>query len=339
MSVNYLYDAAPAKAEIKQLDCGIGWVCLDLPFALDHVNVWLLDGAADSDAFVIVDTGINSKDTIDVWQQVFDGLGKSPDQLLATHYHPDHIGLAHWMQHNMGLQVMMSRREFEQASAAFSASDELFSQSQGAWYRQHGLTEERVEQVGAKSNSYRKIVSGIPTLDTELKTGSMVAAGNSEWRVITGGGHSPDQVTLYSEKENVLIAADQVLPRITPNISLNWYKNENDPLADFLDSFSAFEALPSDTLVLPSHGLPFHGLHERLRFLREHHMERLDLLLEATKKPATASDLLPVLFNRELDPRQMMFAMGEALAHLRFLENRQQLGRQTIDGQDFFQRL
>lgn len=337
MTVNYLYDSAPAKAEIRRLDCGVGWLCLDLPFALDHVNVWLL--GAESDAFVIVDTGINSKDTKDVWQQLFNGEIRSPDQLLLTHYHPDHIGLGHWMQQDSDLQVMMSQREFEQASAAFAASDELFSQSQRDWYRQHGLTEERVEQVGAKSNSYRKIVSGIPTLNVELKTGSRVTADSTEWRVITGGGHSPDQVTLYSQTDNVLIAADQVLPRITPNISLNWYKNENDPLADFFASFSAFEALPADTLVLPSHGLPFHGLHERIAALRDHHMERLDSLVEATKTPATAGDLLPVLFNRELDPRQMMFAMGEALAHLRFLENTQQIVCRPRDGRDYFERL
>ena len=137
---------------------------------------------------------------------------------------------------------------------------------------------------------------------------------------------------------NVLVAADQILPKITPNISLSWYKRDSDPLADFLASFASFEHLPEDVVVLPSHGLPFTGLHQRMAVLQAHHQERLEALLVATTAEKTPTELLPVLFSRELDPRQMMFAMGECVAHLRYLQNRGELQMQSRDGQDFYQR-
>ena len=147
---------------------------------------------------------------------------------------------------------------------------------------------------------------------------------------------SAEQICLYSKKLNVLIAADQVLPRITPNISLVWYKDSGDPLATFLSSLDMFSDLPEDVVVLPSHGLPFRGLHDRIEVLREHHEERLELILQSSKQPVTATALMPVLFRRELDPRQLMFAMGECLSHIRLLTNSGLLKTENIDGVDHF---
>ncbi len=304
---------------------------MPLPFALDHVNVWLIGNATDD--LMIVDTGIDSAATCDLWQQLLSATGRTPGHLLITHYHPDHIGLASWFQsQHAQLPVTMSQLEFDQAKAAFEATDEEFAGAQAAWYREHGMPDDLLHKMAAEGNSYRQIVAGLPQVDNIVKAGDSLTAGGYKWQVITGGGHAPEQITLYSEAINVLIAADQILPRITPNISLNWYKNRLDPLADFLGSFANYDSLPADALVLPSHGLPFTGLHERLGQLRDHHDERLDRLRQSIQKPVTAHQLLPLLFQRELDPRQMMFAMGECLAHLRYLENQGEIMATTSGG-------
>ena len=118
----------------------------------------------------------------------------------------------------------------------------------------------------------------------------------------------------------MLISGDQVLPKITTNVSVWPDRPHDDPLRLYLDSLARFRPLPADALVLPSHGLPFRGLHARLDVLRMHHDERLAETLDALGEPRTAAELIPVLFRRQLDTHQLSFAIGEALAHLTYLE-------------------
>ena len=335
MSVNYIYQQPPAAASLQRMECGVGWLYMPLPFALDHVNLWVI--GADTDTSLLIDTGINSAKTKEFWSTIFETVPR-PDRLLVTHYHPDHAGLSHWFQENYDTEVFMSAKELALVEAAFSESDESFSGLQKAWYQQQGLGGQQLEDSAIEGNSYRAIVSGIPAVKNILCNGQTIEAGDTQWTIITGGGHSPEQIALYSPDLNVLVAADQILPKITPNISLSWYKKDSDPLAEFLASFSSFEHLPEDVVVLPSHGLPFTGLHQRMAVLEAHHKERLEALLGATATEKTPAELLPVLFTRELDPRQMMFAMGECVAHLRYLQNRGELQLNHHDEQDFYQR-
>jgi len=322
MSVNYLYQQPPPAANLQRMECGLDWLYMPLPFALDHVNLWVI--GADSYTPLLIDTGINSAKTKELWASIFESLPR-PDRLLVTHYHPDP-------------EIFMSGQELSLLEAAFSESDESFSELQNAWYRQQGLSGQLLRDSAIEGNSYRAIVSGIPAVKTILSNGQTIEAGDTAWTVITGGGHSPEQIALYSPELNVLVAADQILPKITPNVSLSWYKKESDPLADFLASFASFEHLPEDVVVLPSHGLPFTGLHQRIAVLQAHHEDRLAALLAATETEKTPTELLPVLFSRELDPRQMMFAMGECVAHLRYLQNRGDLKMLNRDGLDLYRR-
>lgn len=350
MAVNYLYNAAPPAGEIlrigKSMEAGgalpeladipISWLCLPLPFALDHVNVWLL-GDETEGPLALVDTGIQSDGTRALWQDVFQRTRK-PTELLVTHYHPDHIGLAGWVQQVCDCPCYLSQQEIDQAHKARNSTDKDFADGQTTWYRQHGLAEDSVQEVAALGNTYFPIVTELPSRVSIVAHGDQLELGGINWRVLTGGGHAPEQICLYSEALNVLISADQVLPRITPNISLVWYKTEGDPLAVFLKSLDMFKDLPEDVIVLPSHGLPFTGLHPRIASLRAHHEERLDRIIAATEEPKTASELMPVLFRRKLDPRQMMFAMGECLSHLRLLTNDGRLCEELADGISRFQR-
>jgi glyoxylase-like metal-dependent hydrolase (beta-lactamase superfamily II) len=127
-------------------------------------------------------------------------------------------------------------------------------------------------------------------------------------------------MALHGAARGVLISGDMVLPRISTNVSVHDVEPEGNPLAQYLASIGRLRALPADTLVLPSHGRPFRKLHVRLRQLRDHHEERLSMLLAACReRPLCAAEVVPLMFNRKFDTHQMTFAMGESLAHLHAL--------------------
>ena len=125
----------------------------------------------------------------------------------------------------------------------------------------------------------------------------------------------------------MLIAGDQVLPRITPNVSVQAQEPESDPLTLFMASLDKLRDLPADTLVLPSHDWPFRNLHGRLDSMAEHHEERLEATLAACAEPATAIDVLGHLFTRKLDNHQIFFAVGETLAHIHRLMHQGRIRR------------
>jgi glyoxylase-like metal-dependent hydrolase (beta-lactamase superfamily II) len=170
-----------------------------------------------------------------------------------------------------------------------------------------------------RRNYYPSLVPAVPAAYTRLQDGQRVTIGGREWRVITGFGHSPEHVSLYAEEGRLLISGDMVLPRISTNVSVFAVEPEGNPLAQYLASLDKFADLPEDTLVLPSHGKPFRGLHLRIAQLRAHHNARLEEVRAACSVPRSAVDIVPLMFRRQLDAHQLSFAVGEALAHLHML--------------------
>ena len=154
-----------------------------------------------------------------------------------------------------------------------------------------------------------------------LRDGDELRIGAHCWQVRVGHGHSPEHAALYCADLGVLISGDMLLPKISTNISVFAVTPMADSLADFLQSIDRYRELPAATLVLPSHGLPFHGIEGRVNALHAHHDERLQLLEEQCTGPRSAAELLMTLFSRDLDTHQTMFAMGEAIAHLNRLEH------------------
>lgn len=337
--LDFPWDSPPAAnstgVELRTVVTGLQWMRLPLPFALDHVNVWLL---ADHDATLIIDTGVSTDVTVALWE---DALGQLPPELsgvLITHYHPDHAGLAGWFAERNDMTVWFTRQEWEFANAARDSRNEEFSTNQDNWYRQHGLDEKRRAAMARVGNSYRPYVHELGLTPVFLSANDTLRIGDTEWRVITAGGHSPEMICLYSESLNILIAADQLLPTITPNVSLNFYTKDPDPLGTFLDHLRLFSGLPDDVLVLPSHGLPFRGLSTRVTRLRAHHEQRFAELCEHCVEPQSATDVLPVLFRRKLDYQQLMFAMGESIAHMNHLALNGLLERVSIGNVEHFVR-
>ena len=297
---------------------GLKWLRMPLPFALDHINLWLL--AAD-DGWTAIDCGYGDASTRGLWIRHFRETlaGRPIGQVIATHYHPDHLGNAAWLAARWRCAVAMPQAEYLTAHAV---ADERGGYGVGATselFRRHGLAEEHIAALESRGNSYRQGVPELPLAYQRLLADDEIAIGPERWRVIPGYGHSPEHASLYCADLDVLISGDMLLPKISTNVSVWPVEPDGDPLARFLASLEHLAELPPDTLVLPSHGLPFVGIGARVAQLRAHHVARLAELESAASAPLTAAEAVPVLFARPLDVHQRFFAMGEAIAHLNHL--------------------
>jgi glyoxylase-like metal-dependent hydrolase (beta-lactamase superfamily II) len=329
--LNYpLGDTLPAMGSTLEVAPGVRWVRMQLPFALDHINLWLL---RDGDGWTIVDCGITNDATRDAWEQVFATQldGAPVRRLIVTHMHPDHIGLAHWLTDRWGVRMWVSATDYNAARMASASTTGFGGEAAAAFFASHGLSDpESVAKVRARSNYYAGMVPKVPAQFRRLLDGQEIRIGSHEWTCIVGYGHAPEHMSLYCGSLRVLISGDMVLPRISTNVSVYDHEPEGNPLPMYLASIARLKSLPADTLVLPSHGKPFTGLHARVDQLTEHHDERLaDVMVACTEAPQTASELLPVLFKRKLDLHQTTFAMGEAIAHLHLLWQNGQLERRA----------
>jgi glyoxylase-like metal-dependent hydrolase (beta-lactamase superfamily II) len=330
---------APGPAELHPIAPGVLWLRMPLPFALNHINLWLLE---DGPGWSIVDCGYAGAQTTELWEQIFaDQLGGRPvRRIIVTHYHRDHIGLSGWLAERWEAPLWIPEKEWLHARMMTGNAGADYAEAARLFAHRAGLDAEDSKIFGERHSSYRRGVPSVPPSYRRLTDGMAVEIGGREWRVIVGEGHAPELAALYCAETGVLIAGDQILPRISPNISVPPHEPEGDPLARYLRSLDKFRrALPPETLVLPSHNLPFRGVHARIDELAAHHAERCDEALAACARPQSAAELLPVLFRRKLDRHQTAFALGESLAHLHYLYGQDELDRfADTDGADRFLR-
>jgi glyoxylase-like metal-dependent hydrolase (beta-lactamase superfamily II) len=322
-ALRFPFSAAPVPGTLTDVAPGVKWLRMPLPFALDHINLWVLD---DGDGWTLVDTGINSAKTREVWGEIFAGplKDKPVKRVICTHFHPDHIGLAGWLTEMHGAPLWVTPKEMTTARDTRDLTIARIETLMTAQYTRAGLGGALSDAIATRGNSYTKGVVPLPETFTAIDPAQPIAAGGMAWRVVVGEGHSPQLAALYAEKSDagpgILISGDQVLPGISPNVSVRFVEAIDDnPLKLFLDSLARFRTLPADTLVLPSHKLPFYGLHERIDQIVHHHHDRLDVARRACIGGATAGDVLTAMFQRRFDAHQLNFALGETLAHLNYL--------------------
>ncbi|TCT02688.1 MBL fold metallo-hydrolase [Aquabacter spiritensis] len=297
---------------------GLLRVRVPLPFPPSEVNAWLL---SDVGGWTLIDSGVDDAPTRALFSDVLaDPIlkGEGITRLLVTHFHPDHIGLAGWLHARTGAPIQMSRIEWLQARLILSEPQEVPLAAFLTQYRRCGAPTDFLTQLERRGLFYRRWVGPLPYDHRTIREGDALDLAGTMWRVITGEGHAPEMVCLFSAERRILIAADQILGRITPHIGLHPADPTADPLGAYLACLSKFEGLPQDTLVLPSHGDPFQGLDARIAGLRAHHEERLRRLIDFCDVPRTVMETTSVLF-RALAPEQIGFGLGEALAHLRHL--------------------
>ena len=324
--LSFPYEEPPERGAVIELAPGILWTRIPLPFRLDHVNIYLIE---DGDGWAVLDTGIGDQPTRDLWHALAGGAlaGRRLTRLIVTHYHPDHIGLAGWLCERHDIPLFTTQTAYLGCLTISLSPGSLDAKPYRDFYARHGMAPETVDLVSSQGHSYLKMVAPLPPTFSRVVDGDTLTIGGREFRALTGDGHAPEQLMLYCPSENVFLAADQVIARISPNISVWAVNPDGDPLGLYLRSLKRLKTdIPADALVLPGHQLPFHGLHERCDELAEHHAGRCALIAEAcATKPHSVADLVPVLFTRALDPHQLSFAFSEVHAHVNFMLKRGEL--------------
>lgn len=319
-------DSAPGTGEAIRIAPSLRWVRIPMPGSLGHINSWLLDDADDAGAGVaVVDTGLRLRDCSDAWKALLTGAlaGDRISRVIGTHLHPDHIGLAGWLTKKHDVKLWMTRGELMTARMIMSDTSDTLPDEAIVLQRAAGWDEPMLDAMRARGwGRFARVVYPLPRSYVRMQDGDVLTMGAHRWRVVVGSGHSPEHACLWNEADGVLVSGDQVLPRISSNVSVNITEPDADPLGEWLASIDKLlGVLPADLIVCPAHGEPFKGLHVRLHALRDEHRMRLYKLAEAiAEAPLRAIDSFPLLFNRPIAEHNAELATGEAFAHLKRLE-------------------
>jgi glyoxylase-like metal-dependent hydrolase (beta-lactamase superfamily II) len=328
--------SAPEPGAVIPLAEGIAWARLLVPGSLKHINVWLLD---DGEGVAVVDTGLDIPPSREAWETLLACPlnGRRVTRVIATHFHPDHLGLAGWLCERFDAPLWMTRGEWLFARMLTSDRRDAPPREAFRHWRGAGWDEARIEAEAAKGwGRFASVVSPVPLSFIRMSDGDTLRIGARDWRIVVGSGHSPEHACFVDEAGGLMIAGDQVLPRITSNVSLSLSEPMADPLGEWLASIAKLRKLPDHLLVLPSHGEPFTGLHARLDALDRGHRDQLDALHAHLAQPRRAVDCFAVLFGRKIDESIIGLATGESLAHLRRLEVEGRARREVRNGAYWF---
>lgn len=324
---------APAPGELQVIAEDLYWLRMPLPFALDHINLYLI---RDTDGWALVDTGICSKTTKALWARIQNQLDGPISRVIVTHMHPDHVGCAGYLTESLRVPLYMSQTEYFASRALFAGAQEADNWQDVLYFQRAGLDADAVRKMSTGNGGFKQIVSPLPLSFQRLRSGQVLVINGFSWECILGEGHSPEHISLYCAERRLLIAGDQILPEITPNIGSYSTQPDSNPLAGYLSSLDNFSHCHSDTLVLPSHRQPFVGVHARIAELKAHHDAHLMTLRDICQKPQTIMGILPHLFARDLNEHGMFFAVAEAYAHVNYLLAKGDLTRYEKQGVYYF---
>ena len=317
------FPVPPAPGEMIEIAPGVLWLRLPLPFRLNHVNIYLIH---DGDGWAVIDAGIADAVSRQAWEALMAGplAGQKLTRLFVTHFHPDHIGLAGWLVERFDIPLLCSQTTYLMARNIALDPLSLDAQFYRDFYLRHGMDRDVVDLVVTQGHSYLRMVESLPPAFRRHVAGDVLHIGSRMFEVLGGEGHAPEQLMLYCRDERLLLAADQVIARITPNVSVSALDPDGEPLGLYIRTLRTLGAdIDPETLVLPGHELPFVGLGTRGEQIVDHHAERCALIAAACAiKPCSVADLVPVLFTRPLDPHQWSFAFSEAHAHVNYMIHR-----------------
>lgn len=337
--LSYPFEQPPGPGEVVEVAPGVLWIRMALPYSLDHINLWALE---DGEGWTLVDTGVQQPATTQAWRQLFAGplAGRPVTRLIVTHMHPDHIGMAGWLTRRFGCRLWITRAEYFQCRVLVADTGREAPSEAVDFYRRAGWNDDLIEFYRTRFGSFGKHIHQLPDTYRRIRDGERFMIGDREWEVVVGNGHSPEHACLYCAEADLLISGDQVLPRISSNVSVHPIEPDADPLGDWMASLDKLaERVPDSVLVLPSHNVPFRGLHRRLSDLTRRHHAALARLKDALGEPRRAIDVFSALFSRPIDDDMMMtLATGESLAHLNRLRRS---GEATVttdsNGVDWYQ--
>lgn len=329
--LTYPLESKPEPGSTLEVAPGVHWVRMPLPFILNHINLWAL---ADGDAWTLVDTGINNQEIRDNWEKVFAGAMQSRPvtRVICTHMHPDHVGTAGWLTRRFECPFWMTRLEYVTCRMLVADTGREAPPDAMRFYRASGWDEAALEHYRTRFGGFGKMVYEMPHSYRRVSDGEELTIGGKIWHAVVGRGHSPEHLCLHCPELKLLISGDQVLPRITSNVSVFPTEPGADPLKDWLESLAAIKSrVPDDVLVLPSHGDPFRGLHFRLdQLIRGHERSLERLQTELAERPVRSIDIFPLLFGRQITGDLLSMATGESIAHLNCLIGRG-LAKRDVD--------
>ncbi len=323
--LDYLDIPPPGPGEARQIAPGLLWIRVPLPMELNHINLWLME---DKDGWMLVDTGMSADLCREAWRELEQGVcrGRPLRRVFITHDHPDHMGLAPWLADRHAADVWMSGSAQRSVTEFLQSEPTAVSARIREFVHAHGMDLATHRAMNLRGD-HRSWFDGIPGPVRNPADNEELQVGDRCWRIIETAGHCAGHLCLHDPVDRLLISGDQVLPAISPNVSVISSAPEADPLRDFLASLTRLDALPEGTLVLPSHGRPFRALRPRIDDLRSHHLRQLQSLRAACAEPRTAHELLPVLFGGVLPGFHRLLALGEAVAHLNYLRSSGELDR------------
>jgi glyoxylase-like metal-dependent hydrolase (beta-lactamase superfamily II) len=332
--LDYPHETPPAAGEALEVAPGVLWIRMPLPFSLSHINLWAI---ADGERWTLVDSGLRTPETASAWRQLNEGAlgGRGIERLVVTHMHPDHVGMAGWIVRRTGCRLWMTRLEYLTCRVLVADTGRDAPEDGTRFYRRAGWSDEQLEHYRARFGEFGKAVYALPDSYRRIVDGETIRIGGHDWTVIVGSGHSPEHACLWCPSLKLLVSGDQVLPRISSNVSVFPTEPDADPLGEWLASLARIRAtVPDDTLVLPAHNLPFRGLHARIDELAAGHARGLARLRERLAEERRAIDVFGALFVRPIDsPGLLSMATGETLAHLnRLLAQGEARVRTDADG-------
>lgn len=332
--LDYPFAAPPEAGRSLQIAPGVVWMRMPMPFVLNHINIW---GIEDQDGWAVVDTGMRTDETVAAWRALFAGATdqRPLTRVLVTHMHPDHVGMAGWLSRKFGCRLWMTRLEYLNCRVLVADTGREAPEEGVAFYRRAGWSDASIETYRVRFGNFGKHIHALPNSYRRIRDGEEIVIGGHTWRVVTGTGHSPEHACFHCPDLKLLISGDQVLPRISSNVSVHPTEPDADPMRDWLESLAKIRSeVPDDVLVLPAHNECFRGLHARLDYLAESQLRTLDVLREAVRQPRRAVDVFAALFSRVIDESDaglLGLATGESIACLNHLMHRGELHRSFDD--------
>ena len=316
--IRFPFADAPDFGRITEIAEGVLWARLPLPFKLSHVNIYLV---RDNDGWAVIDTGAQHPLCIEAWESLLAGplAGFRISKVIVTHFHPDHVGLAGWLCERFDAELLTTHTCWEMTSSLLEKPTP--AENWINFYVRGGMNPNLAQKIGSYATGYKNYVAPIPQCNSFIDDGTVFSIGGREFRGFLTDGHARDQLTLYCPEAEIYFSADQVIPRITPHVGIEPSRLQDDTLGAFLAALKRLaELFPTDTLAAPGHELPFYGLAVRCADLIQHHIERCDAIIaDCSKGSRSVTELLPVLFKRELDEGSFSFAHSEARAHINYL--------------------
>ncbi|WBU53171.1 MBL fold metallo-hydrolase [Paracoccus sp. SCSIO 75233] len=330
--ISHPWAEPPAQGDAVEVADGVLWMRQPLPMKLDHVNVYAFE---DGDGWTVVDTGFDSRKSRAIWQVLLDEplQGRPVHRVIATHHHPDHLGLAGWFMDH-GAELWTTRTAWLMARMLVLDEQPVPTPETISFWRAAGMPPELVaKRAGERPFNFVDSVHAIPPGYTRLIDGETVRFGGRDWLIATGDGHAPEHATFWSQQDDLVIGGDQLLPGISPNLGVYPTEPKANPVGEWLDSCTRFSELAEDRhLVLPGHKLPFRGLPLRLTQMRENHVSALERLRVALgESPRSAVGCFPLLFKRPIGEGEFGLALVEAVAHLNYLAKAGQITRAGTD--------